>query len=127
MKKLLKKFIECVDYHIGESFEFLWCCYGSNAFGLCWESSDLKSTATIIYNSKDQTVYELNLDDNSGKFYRWIHPKYVKKHDKEAKSRNVGNVFAYDNVKYQKISPQTLLKKLKLSFDENTLRNNRRK
>ena len=118
MKKSIniKDFVSAVNYQIGEGYEYLWDCYGENACGLEWVRSDLAASASIIYDTKTQAVYEMSVWDcreNRPKIYRWIKPEYIKKYKKESKERGLKFNIAIDKIKYDETTPTRLLGHLK--------------
>ena len=105
-----------MDYKIGEGYEYRWDCYGQNACGLEWARSDLAASASIIYDTKTQAVYEMSVWDcreERPKIYRWIRPEYIKKYKKESKERGFKFNATIDNDKCEDTTPARLLGHLK--------------
>lgn len=114
----IKDFVTAVEYNLGDAAEFMWECYGNKACILCWEKTDGSGSAVMVYDYKNQTVYEIAVwDDLSDKVYRWIRPEYLKRHKSEAKKKGFKFNVAYDNVKYEEVTPATILKKIKRLYD----------
>lgn len=97
----IKDFLEAINYKISGGSEYLWDCFGPNARYL--DSSDEEGyaatySASIIFDSLDQTVYKAEVwDYTNDREYRWIHPDFVKKHKKESKKRNVDHTQSIDS------------------------------
>jgi hypothetical protein len=100
----MKEWMELVDYRITEGSDFGWQCYGSNAYHLdSWNG--IQDTGgfsfCIIFDTKDQTVYEVQVHDYTNqRAYRMINPDFKKKMKKESKRRNVERNQAWDDVDY---------------------------
>jgi len=118
MKKsiTIKDFVSTVNYQIGEGYEYRWECYGSNACGLEWTRPDLAASASIVYDTKTQEVYEMSVWDcreSRPKIHRWIRPEYIKRHKKESKERGFKFDATVDNDKLVDTTPARLLGHLK--------------
>jgi hypothetical protein len=116
MKKsiTIKDFVSAIDHQIGDGWKYLWECYGPEACSLDWCRPDLSASATIIYDTKTQEVYEMSVwDCRDCKVYRWIKPEYIKRHKKEAMARGVKFNIAIDTTKYEGTTPARLLGHLK--------------
>ncbi len=106
MKKVkmitLKEWMEIVDYKITEGSNYCWQCYGHNAYMLdSWSGEQDGHSFTIIFDTNDQTVYEVQAHDYlHQRAYRLINPDYEKKLRKEAKKRDVDKDQAWDDVIY---------------------------
>lgn len=98
----MKEFIELVGYRITEGSAYTWQCYGSDAYALdSWNGDQDGHSLSIIFDSKDQTVYEVQAHDYlHQRAYRIINPDFVKKNKKEAKRRGVNKDEAWDDVNY---------------------------
>lgn len=110
MKKVkmitLKEWMEIVDYKITEGSNYCWQCYGHNAYMLdSWSGEQDGHSFTIIFDTNDQTVYEVQAHDYlHQRAYRLINPDYEKKLRKEAKKRDVDKDQAWDDVTYTDLS-----------------------
>jgi len=91
-----------VDYKITEGADYCWECYGPNAYILdSWNSEQDGYSFTIIFDTKDQTVYEVQAHDYvNNRAYRMINEDFLKKMKKEAKRRHVSKKEAWDDVDY---------------------------
>jgi hypothetical protein len=98
----IKEWMELIDHRITEGSTYGWSCYGPNAYTLdSWNGDHDGYSFTIIFDSKDQTVYEVQVHDfMHQRAYRMIHPDFQKKMKKEAKRRDVNKDTAWDDVNY---------------------------
>jgi hypothetical protein len=98
----MKEWMDLVNYRITEGSDYGWQCYGSNVYCLdSWNGEQDGHSFTIIFDTKDQTVYEVQAHDYvHQRAYRMINPDFAKKHRKESKRRDVDLDEAWDNVNY---------------------------
>ena len=100
----MKEFMELVDHRITEGDNYGWQCFGSNSYQLSsWNGVHGTGgwSANIVFITRSQKVYCVEVCDyTNDRAYRMINPDYVKKHDKEARSRDVNLNQAWDNVDY---------------------------
>ena len=98
----LKEWMEIVDYRITEGSDYCWHCYGSNAYALdSWNGEQDGHSFTVIFDTKDQTVYEVQAHDYvHDRAYRMINEDFQKKNKKEARRRDVDKNNAWDDVNY---------------------------
>jgi hypothetical protein len=100
----IKEWMELVDYKITEGSDYGWQCYGPNSYTLSsWNGVHGKGgySMDITFSNKSQKVYEVSVCDyTNDRAYRMINPKFQKKHEKEALSRNVNLNEAWDDVDY---------------------------
>lgn len=98
----MKEFMELVEYRITEGSDYGWQCYGSNAYMLdSWNGEHDGHSFTVIFDTKTQTVYEVQAHDYvHDRAYRMINEDFVKKMKKESKRRDVNRDEAWDNVRY---------------------------
>jgi len=100
----IKEFMEVIDYRITEGSEYMWSCYGSNAYRLdSWNGVHGKGgySFSIVFSTKTQKVYEVSAYDyTNDRAYRMINPKNQEKHRKEALARDVNFDEAWDDVNY---------------------------
>jgi predicted HicB family RNase H-like nuclease len=100
---MMKEFLEAVNYRITETSDLLWECFGPNAMLMdSWNGDQNGVSATVTFDSKDQTVFQLELHDYQNKrAYRWINPSYKDAQDEEAK-RIIGELhnIAWDDVEF---------------------------
>lgn len=98
----MKEFMEMVDYRITEGSDYQWQCYGPNAHCLdSWNGEHDGHSFSVIFDTKDQTVYEVQAHDYvHNRAYRMINEDFRKKNKKEAKRRSVNKDEAWDDVEY---------------------------
>lgn len=80
----IKNFMEAINYRITEGSEYLWNCFGENAYCIdSWNGSHEEDgySASCIFDTKTQEVYQLEVWDyglhGEARQYRWIHPDYI--------------------------------------------------
>jgi len=98
----IKEWMELVDHRITEGSNYGWQCYGNNAYTLdSWNGDHDGYSFSIVFDTKDQTVYEVQVHDfMHQRAYRMIHPDFQKKMKKEAKRRDVNKDEAWEDVNY---------------------------
>ena len=98
----MKEWMELVGYRITEGSDYMWQCYGSNAYALdSWNGEQDGHSFTVIFDTKDQTVYEVQAHDYvHDRAYRMINKDFQKKNRKEAKKRDIDKDNAWDDVDY---------------------------
>ena len=98
----LKEWMELANYKITEGSDFGWNCYGSNAYMLdSWNGEQDGYSFTVIFDTKTQTVYEVQAHDYvHTRAYRMINEDFRKKNRKEAKRRDVNKDEAWEDVDY---------------------------
>jgi hypothetical protein len=97
----LKDFMETVDYRITEGSDYGWNCYGYDAYMLdSWNGEQDGHSLTIIFDTKTQTVYEVQAHDYVyNRAYRMINPDFKHEHDAENTRRGCDDQ-AWDDVAY---------------------------
>jgi len=98
----MKEWMELVGYRITEGSDYGWQCYGPNVYQLdSWNGEQDGHSFSIIFDTRDQTVYEVQAHDYvHNRAYRMINEDYAKKMKKEAKRRDVDRNEAWDEVNY---------------------------
>ena len=98
----MKEWMELVDYRITEGSNYGWQCYGSNVYQMdSWNGNIDGHSFSIVFDTKDQTVYEVQAHDYvHNRAYRMINEDFLKKMKKEAKRRDVDKNEAWDDVNY---------------------------
>ena len=98
----MKEWMELVDYRITEGSNYGWQCYGSNVYQMdSWNGNIDGHSFSIIFDTRDQTVYEVQAHDYvHNRAYRMINEDFLKKMKKEAKRRDVDKNEAWDDVNY---------------------------
>ena len=101
----MKEWMELVDYRITEGCDYGWQCYGPNSYQLdSWNGEQDGHSFTIIFDTKDQTVYEVQAHDYvHNRAYRMVNQDFTKKMKKEAKKRDVDRDQAWDDVNYTEL------------------------
>lgn len=87
----LKDFMEAVDYRITEGSDYQWQCFGPNAYCLdSWNGDQQGHTVSIIFDTKDQTVYQAMAYDYARKrAYRMTNPDFKEDFDAECQDRDI--------------------------------------
>ena len=98
----LKEWMELVNFKITEGSKYCWECYGPNAYTLdSWNGDHEGHSFSIIFDTKDQTVYEVQAHDYlHNRAYRVVNEDFAKKMKKESKRRDVDKNQAWDDVNY---------------------------
>ena len=98
----MKEWMELVEYRITEGSDYGWQCYGDNVYMMdSWNGEQDGHSFSIIFDTKDQTVYEVQAHDYvHDRAYRMINEDFQKKNRKEAKRRDVDRAEAWDDVNY---------------------------
>lgn len=95
----IRQFLDAIQYKITDGSNYCWNCYGSNARYL--DSNDDKYSASIIFDSGTQTVYEAHVCDYvNNRAYRWYNPLFKDKYEQEARERKVDSKQAWDDVNF---------------------------
>jgi hypothetical protein len=87
----LKQFMETVDYRITEGSNYQWHCFGPNAYCLdSWNGDQNGHTVSIIFDTQDQTVYQVMAYDYGREHaYRITNPNFKSAFDAECEDRDV--------------------------------------
>jgi hypothetical protein len=87
----LKQFMETVDYRITEGSDYQWQCFGPNAYTLdSWNGEQDGHTISIIFDTRNQTVYQVMAYDYSRDHaYRMTNPDFKSAFDAECEDRDV--------------------------------------
>jgi len=98
----MKEWMELVSYRITEGSNYMWQCYGSNAYALdSWNGEQDGHSFTVIFDTRNQTVYEVQAHDYvHNRAYRMINEDFRKKNKKEAKRRDIDKNEAWEDVDY---------------------------
>jgi hypothetical protein len=98
----LKEWMELVDYRITEGSGYGWNCYGPNTHVLdSWNGDQNGHSFSVIFDTKDQTVYEVQAHDYANqRAYRLINPDFKGYHDNESDDRGIAKDEAWDDVNY---------------------------
>lgn len=87
----LKDFMEAVDYRITEGSAYGWQCFGPNAYCLdSWNGEQDGHTISIIFDTRDQTVYQVMAYDYAhDRAYRMTNPDFKSDFDRECEDRDI--------------------------------------
>jgi hypothetical protein len=98
----IQQWMQTVGYRITEGSEYGWTCYGHNAYTLdSWNGHQDGHNFTIIFDTKNQTVYEVQAHDYlRQRAYRLISPGHVDQYRAEAEQQGSAANQAWDNVDY---------------------------
>ena len=108
----IENFMKAVDYKINEGGAYGWDCYGRSAFAL--DSNRQNGSMTIIYDTKNQKVYEISCCDyTNNKCFRWIDPKYLRKHILESKRKGHRFEQAWDHIFFVAVDEKKIIKECK--------------
>lgn len=97
----LKDWMETVDYRITEGSEYLWQCFGPNAYSLSsWNGDHQGWNLYIVFDTKTQVVYCVEACDyKNNKAYRLVNPDFVDRFQSEVKQKDI-NDCAWDDVRW---------------------------
>jgi hypothetical protein len=116
-KITLKDYLVSVNYSITDGAEFLWDCYGENALII---SNDKKRgnnficSTGVVFDADKQTVYEMTVwDYEKNEQYRWISPRYSKKHREEEIKRGFVAGHSIDKLSFIEVTIEKILSKAK--------------
>lgn len=89
MVNLFEEYLKAIQFKITDGSEFLWKCYGPNARFL--ESIDDNFHVSAIYDTVDQTVYEIAISSTyeGDVRYKWFNPDYLEAYQAEANEREI--------------------------------------
>lgn len=87
----LKQFMETCGYRITEGSDYGWQCFGHNAYRLdSWNGDQEGHTLSIVFDTKTQTVYEVEaFDYKRERAYRMINPDFKAAFDNEVENREI--------------------------------------
>jgi hypothetical protein len=98
----IKEWMELVDYRITEGSNYGWQCYGTDVYQLdSWNGEQDGYSFSIIFDTKDQTVYEVQAHDYvHNRAYRMINSDFSADMQDEADHRGINKDEAWDEVDY---------------------------
>jgi len=98
----IKDFMEAVEYRVSEGSEFMWSCWGKDAFTLdSWNGDIDGHTVSITFDTKTQIVYCASVYDyRQNRAYRLLHPDFEQAYRDEATSRSVNLNEATDEIQF---------------------------
>lgn len=98
----LQDYLDIIDYKICDGSNFEWKCYGPNSY--IYTKTKYSPNAwdyelTIIFDTKDKTVYELEFSEYSTDLYaKWYNPVFKEAHMDEFKVKQELYGFSDDDV-----------------------------
>jgi len=98
----LKEWMEIVDYKITEGSDYLWRCFGTNAYNLTsWSGEQDGYSFNIIFDTVTQEVYTVEACDyKNDRAYQLINLDYKDDYNREATSRGLFGNQAWDDVNF---------------------------
>ena len=100
----LKDFMEAIQYQITDGAEYMWECYGPNAWSLDYWNQETGvdgRSVSVVFDKQTQFVYQVEAwDQSTDVAYRWIHPDYIEDVKDEAESRGVSFEESFDGNKF---------------------------
>lgn len=119
----LQDIITAAQFKIFEGSEYQWACYGSNARFLDFQSNFENVTASCIFDSQNQTIYEASLYIGE-KAYRWINPAFEQAMKDESFARNLDpRLFCDTSLFCDCEVPEDLIEKITDAFNTGTCTN----
>lgn len=110
--------LEAGNYAIDSGSEYLWNCFGPNAYAIDLAIPETEFYATIVFSRVDQTVYEITWDDVKKGPMRWLNPSVIDAFVAECTERNIDWQEAYDGIPYTELrSEQIALTELTISYN----------
>lgn len=97
----LKEFIEAVEYRITYGGDYMWPCFGKNAYCLSAEKDDCWSSS-VVFNTKTLEVFLVEACDyKRQRAYRFFNPDHKSKYFSYASKHRAGSMNeAWDTVNY---------------------------
>ena len=97
----LQDFLNLINHRITGGDKFEWECYGPNARTIDSFLSDDETSASVVFDTVNQVVYEATvIDELNDKPFRWINPDFKDAYYAEAKARDCNPNQAWDDVEY---------------------------
>lgn len=98
----LNEWMELADYKITEHREYLWSCFGEDAYNLTsWSGTQDGYSFNIIFDTTTQIVYAVEACDyKNDKAYRIINEDYRAAYDAEGNERGHIGDQAWDDVDF---------------------------
>lgn len=87
----LTDYLNLINYQVQEGSKFLWNCFGPNAYSYSYVGTDTVYDFTIIFDTVDKLVYQLELSTVDD-VYRWFNPEFKDEYIQEEaqKSKKYG-------------------------------------
>ena len=87
----LKDFMEICNYRITEGSDYMWQCFGYNAYCLdSWDGDQDGHTLSIVFDTRTQNVYQVTAYDyKNERAYRMTNPEYLQSFNDECQDRDI--------------------------------------
>jgi hypothetical protein len=100
-------YLKSVGYSVESGSQFMWSCYGANAWYLDGQNS------SAVVDRQTGLVYEVSVHDEVNHInHRWIHPEYLEGYVNESTDRGCEPWQAYDDVMYIRVDDEQEILKL---------------
>jgi len=99
----IDSFISAARFRITGGSEYQWRCFGDHArwLDMGWEGRDDRWQASAVFDSRDQTVYEIMVYDYvDNRAWVWHEPRWRDQYLQECDQRGVDPKTAWDDVPY---------------------------
>lgn len=97
----IEDFLSAVLYKITEGSQFIWNCYGANAWYLDAEY------ASAVFDRCNGIVLEVSVHGETHDInHRWIHPEYLERYINESAARGCDPWQVYDDVQYTRVDSE---------------------
>lgn len=105
--------MDAIKYKICDGASFGGECYGKFVYMLDFYND--KGSACVVFDTKNQVIYEVSACDyKKNAAYKWTNPKFLAKRNKEMKSRGFKEDQAWDEVNYQPVNTDKIIKFVKM-------------
>lgn len=106
----LKQITEACNYRIIGGDPYQWDCYGTNARFLEFSDQDGTECVSVVFDSKTQVVYEVNLVvPGYEQAFGWWNPDFEEAYQAECRKRKITPNEAWDDVVYARVDEVTAL------------------
>lgn len=119
----LQDIITAAQFKISEGSEYQWACYGENARFLDFQSDFEDVSASCVFDSQNQTVYEATLY-LAEKAYRWLNPEFAEAMRNESFERDIDPRVFLDEYHFSDCEvSEDLIEKITDAFETGTCTN----
>jgi len=113
----LNEYLEASGYKISGGGEYCWTCYGFDAHYIDCANEELKCTSSIVFDTKTQIVYEVEVwDELNSRDYVWRNPSHLDSYNKEYTNRNQLNKYVSEHPAIELDLSEDMLEKLTAIF-----------
>jgi hypothetical protein len=99
-----EQFLKAAQYRIIDGYEYMWDCFGDHVRALeCSDtaSHEAKWYASILFDTRDQTIYEVTVSDYANeRYYRMIRPEYLQAYKDAAVEHNTDYRVIFDDTTF---------------------------